>query len=94
MYDYDPLRGYVHSSKLRWSYGAMKGRADDTWQKETADLPPAEMLAEVRAKGFKGLWVQLNGYEDGGVEITRQLTRELGSEPLRSADGTFAFWRL
>jgi phosphoglycerol transferase len=94
MQDYDPLRGYVHAAGLRWSYGAIKGRADDAWQKATAALPVAEMVREVRAKGFTGIWVQLNGYEDGGAAITRDLTEELSGEPLRSADGVFAFWAL
>lgn len=94
MRDYDPLRGYVHSSRLRWSYGAMKGRGDDAWQKATTALPVPEMLSEIRARGFAGVWVQLNGYADGGAGIARELTEELDTEPLRSADGTFAFWRL
>ena len=94
MQDYDPLRGYVHAGGLRWSYGAMKGRGDDAWQKATAALPVADMVREVRAKGFAGIWVQLNGYEDGGAAITGELTQELGREPLRSADGAFAFWKL
>ena len=28
MFDYDELRGYLHSDDLRWSYGAVKGRDD------------------------------------------------------------------
>ena len=94
MQDYDPLRGYLHADGLRWSYGAMKGRADDAWQRATAALPVPEMVRELRAKGFTGVWVQLNGYADDGAQITRELTKELGGAPLRSADGVFAFWKL
>ena len=71
-----------------------KGRADDAWQRATAALPVPEMVRELRAKGFTGVWVQLNGYADDGAQITRELTKELGGAPLRSADGVFAFWKL
>src|SRR5690606_21141663 len=34
MKDYDHLRGWIHlpPGRLRWSYGAMKGRPDGDWQ--------------------------------------------------------------
>ena len=30
--DYDLAKGYLHSTRLRWSYGAIKGRENDAWQ--------------------------------------------------------------
>jgi phosphoglycerol transferase len=33
---YDPLDGYLHSSSLRWSFGAMRGRANAQWQERLA----------------------------------------------------------
>src|SRR5262249_34758355 len=36
MDDYEFFRPYLHSQKLRWSYGAVKGRAADTWQLDIA----------------------------------------------------------
>jgi len=94
MQDYDPLRGYLHADGLRWSYGAMKGRADDAWQKATAALAPAEMIREARARGFSALWVQLNGYADGGAGIRGTLTGLLGEPVAVGGDGVFALWRL
>jgi len=94
MQDYDPFRGYVHTTGLRWSYGAIKGRPDATWQQATAALPAPAMIQQLREKGFAALWVQLNGYEDGGVAIQRELTGLLGPPAVVKADGTVAVWRL
>lgn len=94
MNDYDPLKGYLLSSGLRWSYGAMKGRSTDAWQRATSGLPVPAMLAEVRAKGFTGLWVQLDGYGDGGRDISQRIEDALDEPPTLSADGRFAFWRM
>ena len=94
MQDYDPLRGYVFTDGLRWSYGTMKGRPDDAWQKATAALPPAEMIAVAKARGFTALWVQLNGYADGGTGIRATLTGLLGEPVAVSDDGVFAVWKL
>src|SRR5206468_3125566 len=41
---YDLARAYLHSKSLRWSFGAMKGRYGDSWQKHAADRPVPEML--------------------------------------------------
>jgi len=94
MPDYDPFRGYLHTSGLRWSYGAVKGRPDATWQQSTAALPAPAMVQQLREKGFAALWVQLNGYEDGGVEVQSELSSLLGPPSVVKADGVIAVWRL
>ncbi|HEY2142560.1 MAG TPA: hypothetical protein VGG98_10940 [Solirubrobacteraceae bacterium] len=58
---YELARGYIHSDALRWSYGAMKGRAAD-WQGELAVKPLYLSLAAAAADGFQGLWVDPHGY--------------------------------
>jgi phosphoglycerol transferase len=94
MPDYDPLRGYLHTTGLHWSYGAVKGRPDATWQQSTARLPAPAMIQQLREKGFAALWVQLNGYEDGGTAILRELSSLLGPPAVVKADGVIAVWRL
>src|SRR5580765_1136863 len=44
MSDYDPLRPYLHSRKLRWSYPAMYGRTGDAWTSGVADQAAPEMI--------------------------------------------------
>ena len=34
MWDYHLLVGYLHSDKLKWSYGSVKGREGDSWIKK------------------------------------------------------------
>jgi phosphoglycerol transferase len=94
MTDYDPFRGYVHTTGLRWSYGAIKGRPDAAWQQSTAALPALAMIQQLRLKGFAAVWVQLNGYEDGGTAILLELSGLLGPPALVNADGVVAVWRL
>jgi phosphoglycerol transferase len=94
MPDYDPFRGYVHTTGLRWSYGAMKGRPDATWQQSTAALPAPAMIQRLRKRGFAAVWVQFDGYEDGGAAIRSELTALLGPPDVVKADGVIAVWRL
>lgn len=94
MQDYDPFMGYVHTSGLRWSYGAIKGRPDAAWQQATAALPPVAMIERLRGAGFSALWVQLNGYADGGTAIKRSLDKLLGVPVAMREDGVVAIWRL
>ena len=54
MKDYDHFRGYLHSSKIHWSYGAIKGRQWDQWQAQIVQLPLPEFLNALREAGFKG----------------------------------------
>lgn len=90
MPDYEPLRGYLHSTTLKWSYGAQKGRQTDAWQRQTATLPADQMVAAVRAQGFSAVWVDRNGYEDNGAAIEGDLQRVTGHAPLVSGGGEFA----
>ena len=94
MQDYDPLRGYLHTTGLHWSYGAVEGRPDALWQEATAALPIPAMVERLRARHFAAIWVQSNGYEDGGVAIRHALNQLLGPPLATEANGPFAVWRL
>jgi phosphoglycerol transferase len=94
MTDYEPLRGYLHSSTLRWSYGAQKGREADAWQRQVAAMPAAIMVGELKAAGFSAVWVDRNGYEDNGAAIEAELARITGSTPIVSPDGQLVVFAL
>ena len=64
MADYTLLRGTLHSDTLRWSYGAPYGGENDLWNQATSELQPAEMVAELRDKGFDGIYLDRDGFED------------------------------
>ena len=94
MHDYDPLRAYLaDNGKLRWSYGAVKGRPDADWQLE---LPPRR--ARRRLPG-------LLAWASPGSGSTRTATspttarqtpadRRRSAQPMVSPDNRFRFYDL
>jgi len=83
---YELLRGYLHSSTLRWSYGAMKGRPGD-WSAQLAGQPLALVVASVTAAGFDGLWVDPAGFEPAKARsVLSSLRSLLRVAPLVSPD--------
>jgi hypothetical protein len=88
---YEPVKPYLHSDDLRWSYGAMRGRPAD-WLGPLAGRPVTEIIATARERGFNGLLVDRLGYADDGAEVTGQLGA-LG-DPIRSPNDRFLFWPL
>lgn len=62
MWDYTLLRGPLHSDTLRFSYGAGYGTENDVWYRETSELEPDAMVAELRAQGVAGIYLDLDGY--------------------------------
>jgi phosphoglycerol transferase len=93
MQDYDPLRGYIHSTDLIWSYPVMEARPAD-WDSQTVSLPPGTEIDGVIAAGFQGLWIDRQGYTDAGVQIIGAVQGLLGEAPMNSPDGRFAFFDL
>ncbi len=93
MEDYSELIGYVHSTRLRWSYGQLKGLPSD-WESAVVNQPLALMLAEVSAAGFKGIYVDTFGYTDGGRALIPALSSALGVTPLVSSDGRLCFFNM
>lgn len=95
MGDYAEFRGYVQTRTLRWSYGAMRGRGQDTWNETTAAFPPEKMLPVLAAAGYGGLYIDCLGYEDHGAgEIERIAAVLDGAKPLWSKDRMTAFFDL
>jgi phosphoglycerol transferase len=94
MGDYDLLRGYLHSKSLRWSYAAMKGRQSDAWLREVAARPLEALLPELSRSGFQGIYLDRFGFLDGGVEMERQLSYLLDTEPLVSRNKRLVFFNM
>lgn len=97
MHDYDHLRAWIHlpPGKLRWSYGAMKGRPDGDWQ-----LTVREHIGEIGSLpyliglGFDGVWVDTWGYDEANATRVVAGFEELLGEPIASAEGRTLFWDL
>lgn len=90
---YEPVKPYLHTDDLRWSYGAMRGRPED-WAAANTTKPASELVAAARQAGFAGILVDRLGYGDDGAAIEAELRQVLGSEPERSPNIRYLFWRL
>jgi len=66
---YDPIRPFLHSTKLRYSYGSNKGRTGADWQLDVQDLAPREMAATLESYGFSGILLNRKGYGDLGEHL-------------------------
>jgi hypothetical protein len=91
MLDYDLGRGYIFSSDLRWSYGAVKGRPQD-WVTADQGLSLPTMLDGIAAAGFTGIWIDRYGYTDGGAAIEHSIQALVGTRPIHSSNGRMLFF--
>jgi phosphoglycerol transferase len=89
---YDHLRGYLHSKTLRWSFGAMRFREGDTWQKHMAAKPLGELVEALQSADFHGIYLDRYGYPDQGAEVETSLSALLQTRPLISANQRLVFF--
>jgi phosphoglycerol transferase len=94
MADYDPLRGYLHSTNLRWSYGAIGGRHTDAWLRDLESRPIEDIAEGAAAAGFSGIYLDRAGYSDRAAELESRLRALLARQPIVSTDGRYAFYEL
>jgi hypothetical protein len=77
---YEMVRGYLHTTKLRWSFGAMKYRTHDNWMRTVAAAIPIErMLERLVVAGFDGLLVDRKGLNRERYDVLKsEIDRVLG----------------
>jgi phosphoglycerol transferase len=92
MNDYDPLRPFLHSRTLHWSYPAMRGGFDDEWNRAAAGRDPERLVSELAAADFGGILVTRAGFPDKRVEAA--LMQVLGAPLDLSPDWRLAFFSL
>ncbi len=90
---YEPLRGYLHSTTLRWSYGAVKGRAAD-WAASLAGQPLSFVLASTAAAGFDGVWLDPAALPPAKARRAEAALHSLLAAPLLSPDRDLWFFDL
>jgi hypothetical protein len=84
MTEFSHLRGYLHSKDLHWSYGAMMGRSGDYWERLVASMPEKDMINTLSQFGFEGIYVDSDGFEDGGANLLSNISQILGVKPMAS----------
>ncbi|OPX65135.1 MULTISPECIES: hypothetical protein [unclassified Methanoregula] len=88
---YDPLKPYLHSRFLRWSYGTMIDRSGDLWQREISQRPLDSLAESLSYSGFSGIWIDTFGYKNP-EEVVARLKLILGTEPISSENGRYVFF--
>jgi phosphoglycerol transferase len=91
---YDHLTGFLNSRRLRWSFGAMKGREVDRFYRELSSKPMADQISAIKKLGFAGIYVDRRGYADNGAAVVAELTALIGTPTVIQAVGPKAFFEL
>lgn len=93
--DYELFKGYVHSDRLRWTYGAIKGRPTD-WLGAHKALTTEQLAASAAAAGFGGVYLDAFGYAGAAAaDATAALQRIAGpGTALASEGGRLRFFDL
>ena len=94
MWDYHLYVGYVHSDTLRWSYGSIKGRSEDAWNKRVSEMNYDNMVSYLKEQGFAGIYVDKRAYlDDEFAELKSGLESAAGASFTNSANGNLWFIR-
>ena len=90
--DYDSAYGYLHSSHLRWSYGAMRGR-EGRWLDDMSGYDVEHKVRILSTCGFDGIWLDRLGYSKPD-EVAAELARRTETAGISSEDGRRTFYSL
>lgn len=94
MWDYHLFTGFIHSDKLRWSYGSVHGRDNDLWNEETSLLPYSEMVGRLKESGFEGIYIDRRAFSVEDLNsMEKQLEEETGSSPIISQNMNLSFFK-
>ena len=85
-YDYKHFIGYLFTDTLKWSYGGVKGRNVKAGELNIDQGMSYRFLAAIKDAGFEAVYIDLDGYEDGGNQALL-FYNQLGVKPLISDDG-------
>jgi phosphoglycerol transferase len=94
MGNYDQLKAYIHSTKLRWSFPAMRGRQGDQWIRDLSSAPVPELVRRAVLAGFCGIYIDRDGYPDAAAVLESQLQAITGAKPVISDDYKLSFFTL
>jgi phosphoglycerol transferase len=87
-----PLDAYLHTSSLRWSFGAMRGRAEERWQRLLEAFPLPAQIEALATIGFAGIHIDRRGYPDQGAAVDAGLVQAGMKPSLQSEDILHAFY--
>jgi hypothetical protein len=89
--EYDHLRPYLFSTRLRFSFGTDKGRLRESWQLETVARPTALMVSDLERYGFAGILLDRRAYPEGGGNYLAELAAAGRPPALAHPAGDYIF---
>ena len=90
---YGLARGPINSNKIKWSYGAIKGRMADDLFKVLSEQDITKQLEIIRSMDFNGIYIDRRGFTDQGLQIERQIEKFWGYKPnIVSLDNNLSFF--
>jgi phosphoglycerol transferase len=92
MTDYQHIKAFIYTKKLRFSYGSLKGTKEATEMQVLSALPLN--LKHIREKGFQVIYIDRFGFEDNAKEIESFLTQNLKQFPIVSDDSRRSYFVL
>jgi hypothetical protein len=92
--DYALFRPYLHSKTIHWSYGAIRGRRGDQWNRDMAARPVPAMIDALAEAGYAGIHVTRDGLADHGAAVEASLSAVLGEPALVGPNGSASFFPL
>ena len=94
MWDYHLYIGYLHSKTLKWSYGSIKGRDEDKWNKNVGSMPIDKMVSYLKEQGFAGIYIDRRAYEEEELTtLEGSLKQILNEEPMISDNENLSFFK-
>jgi hypothetical protein len=89
--EYEHLRPYLHARRLRFSFGADKGRPREAWQLEAVAQPPARMVEELERCGFAGILIDRRAYPNDAADFLADLAAAGRRVTLTHSAGDYVF---
>jgi phosphoglycerol transferase len=75
--EYEHMKGYLFTTNIGWSYGAVQARPAIAWQHALMQRSTADWIARARAAGFDTILIERKGYEDNANSLIADITRTL-----------------
>lgn len=86
--EYEHFRPYLATRTLHFTYGARKGRARGSWQRDCGRLSPPALVRALESYGFAAIYIHRQGFEDRAEKLLAGLAAAGRSEilegPLRN----------
>jgi phosphoglycerol transferase len=86
---------FLHSKKLKWSWGGTRGRPGDLFYRSLSNESVEKQVDVIRKLGFSGIYIDRRGFEDHGDALVSSLNKVLSEGPsLIRKDGEILFFDL